>query len=65
MLVVCWSIMVDVQEFALQWIIQFLFSLRYWEAIKKWDEAIQFTPADETLLEMKAQVHPCNLLYEF
>ncbi|CAG2186973.1 unnamed protein product [Mytilus edulis] len=31
-------------------------SERYWEAIKKWDEAIQFTPEDETIYEMKAQV---------
>ncbi|XP_072024049.1 tetratricopeptide repeat protein 33-like [Amphiura filiformis] len=29
---------------------------RYWEAIKKWDEALQLTPQDDTLLEMKAQV---------
>ncbi|KAK3090260.1 hypothetical protein FSP39_010483 [Pinctada imbricata] len=30
-------------------------SERYWEAMKKWDEAIQLTPNDETLYEMKAQ----------
>ncbi|XP_052102592.1 tetratricopeptide repeat protein 33-like [Mytilus californianus] len=30
-------------------------SERYWEAIKKWDEALQFTPEDETIYEMKAQ----------
>lgn len=29
---------------------------RYWEAIKKWDKAIQLTPTDEKLYEMKAQV---------
>lgn len=28
---------------------------RYWEAIKKWDEAISFTPSNEKLYEMKAQ----------
>ncbi|KAL3870104.1 hypothetical protein ACJMK2_042717 [Sinanodonta woodiana] len=28
---------------------------RYWEAIKKWDEASQYTPADEKIYEMKAQ----------
>ena len=32
------------------------FCFRYWEAIKKWDEALQLTPLDETLYEMKAQV---------
>jgi len=30
-------------------------SERYWEAIKKWNEAICFTPTDEKLYEMKAQ----------
>lgn len=30
-------------------------SERYWEAIKKWDEAIHLTPNDEKLYEMKAQ----------
>ncbi|CAE1277561.1 Tetratricopeptide repeat protein 33 [Acanthosepion pharaonis] len=29
---------------------------RYWEAIKKWDEAIQLTPSNEVLYELKAQV---------
>nr|XP_057906607.1 tetratricopeptide repeat protein 33 [Doryrhamphus excisus]XP_057906616.1 tetratricopeptide repeat protein 33 [Doryrhamphus excisus] len=29
---------------------------RHWEAIKKWDEAIQLTPDDPLLYEMKAQV---------
>lgn len=29
---------------------------RYWEAIKKWDEAIQLTPCNEVLFELKAQV---------
>ncbi|XP_033096797.1 tetratricopeptide repeat protein 33-like [Anneissia japonica] len=29
---------------------------RYWEAINKWNEALQLTPHDETLYEMKAQV---------
>ncbi|CAH1776042.1 unnamed protein product [Owenia fusiformis] len=28
---------------------------RFWEAIKKWDEALTFTPDDETLHEMKSQ----------
>ncbi|CAL1533498.1 unnamed protein product [Lymnaea stagnalis] len=28
---------------------------RYWEAIKKWDEAIQLTPYNEKIFEMKAQ----------
>ncbi|XP_069128013.1 tetratricopeptide repeat protein 33-like [Argopecten irradians] len=31
-------------------------SERYWEAIRKWDEAIKLTPTDETLYEMKSQV---------
>lgn len=30
-------------------------SERYWEAIKKWDEALLLTPLDETLYEMKSQ----------
>ncbi|CAG5121116.1 unnamed protein product [Candidula unifasciata] len=30
-------------------------SERYWEAIKKWDEAMQLTPLNEKILEMKAQ----------
>ncbi|XP_019387540.1 PREDICTED: tetratricopeptide repeat protein 33 [Crocodylus porosus] len=29
---------------------------RYWEAIHKWDEALQLTPEDATLYEMKSQV---------
>jgi len=29
---------------------------RYWEALRKWDEALLFTPLDEKLHEMKAQV---------
>ncbi|CAN8004344.1 unnamed protein product [Ixodes hexagonus] len=29
---------------------------RYWEALKKFDEAIQLTPADVSIHEMKAQV---------
>lgn len=28
---------------------------RFWEAILKWDEALQLTPSDETLYEMKSQ----------
>ncbi|KAH9498497.1 Tetratricopeptide repeat protein 33 [Bulinus truncatus] len=28
---------------------------RYWEAIKKWDEALQLTQNNEQILEMKAQ----------
>ncbi|XP_077981702.1 tetratricopeptide repeat protein 33-like [Glandiceps talaboti] len=28
---------------------------RYWEAIKRWDEAIDLTPDDATIYEMKAQ----------
>ncbi|XP_021345241.1 tetratricopeptide repeat protein 33-like isoform X4 [Mizuhopecten yessoensis] len=31
-------------------------SERYWEAIRKWDEAIKLTSTDETLYEMKSQV---------
>lgn len=30
---------------------------RYWEAINKWDEAIQLTPKNERLYEMKAQAY--------
>lgn len=30
---------------------------RYWEALKKWDDAICLTPKDATLHEMKAQVY--------
>ncbi|XP_022087818.1 tetratricopeptide repeat protein 33-like isoform X3 [Acanthaster planci] len=30
-------------------------SERYWEALKKWDEALQLTPNNETILDMKAQ----------
>lgn len=33
----------------------YLFS-RHWEAIKKWDEAIQLTPDNPQLYEMKSQV---------
>ena len=29
---------------------------RYWEAIKYWDEALQFTPGSAVLYEMKSQV---------
>ncbi|KAJ8400013.1 hypothetical protein AAFF_G00400520 [Aldrovandia affinis] len=29
---------------------------RHWEAIKKWDEAVQLTPEDADLYEMKSQV---------
>lgn len=29
---------------------------RYWEAIKKWDEALQLTPGKSSIYEMKAQV---------
>ncbi|KAL2099797.1 hypothetical protein ACEWY4_004191 [Coilia grayii] len=29
---------------------------RHWEAIKRWDEAIQLTPEEASLYEMKAQV---------
>ena len=32
-------------------------NFRYWEAIKKWDEALLYTPCDEKVYEMKAQVH--------
>ena len=31
------------------------FKPRFWEAMKKWDEALQLTPDDSTLYEMKAQ----------
>lgn len=30
---------------------------RHWEAIKKWDEAIQLTPDNPLLYEMKSQVY--------
>lgn len=30
---------------------------RHWEAIKKWDEAIQLTPDNSSLYEMKSQVY--------
>jgi len=30
--------------------------VRYWEALQKWDEALQLTPNDEKLHEMRAQV---------
>ncbi|XP_013398181.1 tetratricopeptide repeat protein 33 isoform X1 [Lingula anatina] len=30
---------------------------RYWEALKKWDEALALTPKDATLYEMKAQAY--------
>ncbi|XP_045159179.2 tetratricopeptide repeat protein 33-like [Mercenaria mercenaria] len=30
-------------------------SERYWEALKKWEEALQYTPCDEKIHEMKAQ----------
>ncbi|XP_064605867.1 tetratricopeptide repeat protein 33-like [Liolophura sinensis] len=30
-------------------------SERYWEAIKKWDEALQYSPKNAKILEMKAQ----------
>lgn len=30
--------------------------LRHWEAVKKWDEAIQLTPDNPELYEMKSQV---------
>jgi len=29
---------------------------RHWEALHKWDEALQLTPDDEKLHEMRAQV---------
>ena len=32
-------------------------SERYWEAIKYWDEAIQFTPGVAAIHEMKSQVY--------
>ena len=40
------------------WFSPFFFMLcaRYWEAIKKWDEALLLTPNDSKMLEMKAQV---------
>lgn len=33
------------------------FSFRHWEAVKKWDEAIQLTPDNPVLYEMKSQVY--------
>ena len=35
---------------------------RYWESIKKWNEAIQLTPDHDVLHEMKAQVPLIKLL---
>ena len=36
--------------------IQIYVCVRYWEALHKWDEALQLTPDDERLHEMRAQV---------
>jgi len=33
-----------------------VYHFRYWEALHKWDEALQLTPNDEKLYEMRAQV---------
>ncbi len=38
---------------------------RHWEAIKKWDEAIQLTPDNPVLYEMKSQVCYKPLFYFF
>ena len=38
-------------------------SERYWEAIKYWDEALQLTPGDAALYEMKAQVISFMTMY--
>lgn len=35
---------------------------RHWEAIKKWDEAIQLTPDNPLLYEMKSQVYHSYIL---
>lgn len=36
--------------------LQCCFNYRYREALVKWDEALQLTPEDATLYEMKSQV---------
>lgn len=51
----------DMNFFIFFLLIRFFFYIRYWEAIKRWDEAIQLTPNDEKLYEMKAQV--CMNIY--
>lgn len=38
---------------------------RHWEAIKKWDEAIQLTPENPVLYEMKSQVHTERILSHY
>lgn len=38
---------------------------RYWEAIKYWDEAIQLTPHEAALYEMKSQVHNMLIYRKF
>ena len=34
-------------------------SERFWEAIQKWDDALQLTPNSAVLYELKAQVREC------
>ena len=36
-----------------------IFCYRYWEACKKFDQALDLVPDDERLFEMKAQVSFC------
>ena len=36
---------------------------RFWEAIKKWNGALDLNPKDETVYEMKAQVSEMRLKY--
>ncbi len=38
---------------------------RFWEAIKKWDAALELTPNDEKVYEMKAQVQNCSIHHIF
>lgn len=35
---------------------------RNWEALKRWDDALQLTPDDAVLYEMKSQVKTKNCL---
>lgn len=40
-------------------------SFRYWEAVKKWDEAIQLTPEEAVLYEMKSQVWVSQTYFKY
>jgi hypothetical protein len=39
-----------------------IFLFRFWEAIKKWDEALLLMPTDSKVLEMKAQVRKLSFV---